>query len=679
MGEAGDGLRWEGERGGVEKEGWERGGSCSNPAVGLEEGVISLDQISMSSYLGGNEDGPLGISKDHVRLNSDGGWCAKEQDDIDDINEWIQINFNEIKDIGGFASQGFNHPDIDPIYCSQFTVSYRESSDSAWTVYQEGGNDKIFDGNYDKNTAVVNMFAVPFRAIQIRIHPTACYNHPCVRLEIYGCPVDCEPNPCKQNVSCSDDFTDLWNVTCDCPPGYVGDFCQVNFDECASDPCQNGATCIDHVDYYTCDCASGWEAYDCQTETDECLSNPCQNGATCTDLLDGYNCTCINGFEGTHCENFTVECSDGFVEGIHTCYQVVHESVNATNASLAREACDNVRGHLFYPSVYWEQDHLSKELKALNIPSSKTFFIGLRWDGSNVAFDNFEADPDLTTWYDESNNAVDPWAGGYPTGSAGCVAMVMDGSDWKWRNIDCDSQLGYICQQDRTNGNFSQWSPWGSCSVTCGPGEGIQVRTRTCTDPAPLLAGEECEGTFNETQVCGEICPIVDCPEGYVTRYDTCYLLRTNDTASYADAKADCENLTEVYGGHLIFMNDRSEEAFVSQMLFDYKVNLSLAYFTSNLYRSSIYFDWIFANGEANVTSWESFSESPWGTTSGMVNLGGGGGASAGATTPAMTTVDDSLLPIRCVVLRREGTLWKWFLESCDQTTGYICEVNLGG
>ncbi|XP_071836986.1 uncharacterized protein [Apostichopus japonicus] len=65
-------------------------GSCSNPAVGLEEGVISLDQISMSSYLGGNEDGPLGISKDHVRLNSDGGWCAKEQDDIDDITEWIQ-------------------------------------------------------------------------------------------------------------------------------------------------------------------------------------------------------------------------------------------------------------------------------------------------------------------------------------------------------------------------------------------------------------------------------------------------------------------------------------------------------------------------------------------------------------------------------------------------------------
>lgn len=47
---------------------------------------------------------------------------------------------------------------------------------------------QIFDGNYDKNTAVVNMFAVPFRAIQIRIHPTACYNHPCVRLEIYGCP-----------------------------------------------------------------------------------------------------------------------------------------------------------------------------------------------------------------------------------------------------------------------------------------------------------------------------------------------------------------------------------------------------------------------------------------------------------------------------------------------------------
>ncbi|PIK52865.1 hypothetical protein BSL78_10215 [Apostichopus japonicus] len=78
--------------GGRRERRWRKKGSCSNPAVGLEEGVISLDQISMSSYLGGNEDGPLGISKDHVRLNSEGGWCAKEQDDIDDITEWIQVS-----------------------------------------------------------------------------------------------------------------------------------------------------------------------------------------------------------------------------------------------------------------------------------------------------------------------------------------------------------------------------------------------------------------------------------------------------------------------------------------------------------------------------------------------------------------------------------------------------------
>ena len=44
--------------------------------------------------------------------------------------------------------------------------------------------------------------------------------------------------------------------------------------------------------------------------------------------------------------------------------------------------------------------------------------------------------------------------------------------------------------------------------MTCGPGEGTQIRYRSCTDPAPLLDGDECVGVTNQTQVCGEICPI---------------------------------------------------------------------------------------------------------------------------------------------------------------------------
>ncbi len=39
---------------------------------------------------------------------------------------------------------------------------------------------------------------------------------------------------------------------------------------------------------YDCLCLPGWEGEFCQWETDECSSNPCKNNATCTDLLNAY-------------------------------------------------------------------------------------------------------------------------------------------------------------------------------------------------------------------------------------------------------------------------------------------------------------------------------------------------------------------------------------------------------
>ena len=47
--------------------------------------------------------------------------------------------------------------------------------------------------------------------------------------------------------------------------------------------------------------------YEChilsKTDIDECSSNPCQNGATCYDSVDYYFCTCLPGYEGANCEN----------------------------------------------------------------------------------------------------------------------------------------------------------------------------------------------------------------------------------------------------------------------------------------------------------------------------------------------------------------------------------------
>ncbi|XP_076859822.1 properdin-like [Brachyhypopomus gauderio] len=56
------------------------------------------------------------------------------------------------------------------------------------------------------------------------------------------------------------------------------------------------------------------------------------------------------------------------------------------------------------------------------------------------------------------------------------------------------------------NGGWSEWSEWSACSVTCQ--RGVQIRKRTCTEPAPKCGGF-CVGDSEESEACstGIVCP----------------------------------------------------------------------------------------------------------------------------------------------------------------------------
>jgi len=53
------------------------------------------------------------------------------------------------------------------------------------------------------------------------------------------------------------------------------------------------------------------------------------------------------------------------------------------------------------------------------------------------------------------------------------------------------------------NGNwsqFSKWSEWNQCNVTCGGGSKDRIRNRTCTNPEPMYGGLQCKGHHVEME-----------------------------------------------------------------------------------------------------------------------------------------------------------------------------------
>ncbi|XP_078703010.1 von Willebrand factor D and EGF domain-containing protein-like isoform X1 [Branchiostoma floridae x Branchiostoma belcheri] len=128
--------------------------------------------------------------------------------------------------------------------------------------------------------------------------------------------------PCENGGSCVPDMPrGQGSYTCVCP-GYTGNVCETELDECQSNPCVNG-TCIDLVNGYNCTCAEGYIGSRCDVTVDNrCALEPCFPDVSCVNLEDGgYSCgRCPSGYigNGYECEDLD-ECRSGIHNCLHVC------------------------------------------------------------------------------------------------------------------------------------------------------------------------------------------------------------------------------------------------------------------------------------------------------------------------------------------------------------------------
>ncbi|KAK2181409.1 hypothetical protein NP493_400g02051 [Ridgeia piscesae] len=160
-----------------------------------------------------------------------------------------------------------------------------------------------------------------------------------IRRNSTKCPFDideCASNPCLNGGTCLDR---LDGFTCECTYGFTGPICSKET-LCKMTPCQHGGTCLETDDTRTCHCPSGYTGDDCETDIDECARNPCLNGGTCMDRLDGFTCQCTGGFTGPICNNDIDECRSRPCTNGGTCHQNVNSYKCTCTSSYYGNNCE---------------------------------------------------------------------------------------------------------------------------------------------------------------------------------------------------------------------------------------------------------------------------------------------------------------------------------------------------
>lgn len=134
----------------------------------------------------------------------------------------------------------------------------------------------------------------------------------------------CENNHCSNGATC---LQGLKSYTCLCPQNVTGQYCNEKLPEIPwyfeTQPlpqlpvaacigtrnykCFNGGNCSKDN---ACHCLPGFIGEWCEKDVDECASEPCMNGGICVNYINSYECMCDINYTGAHCQ---IDVSDFYV------------------------------------------------------------------------------------------------------------------------------------------------------------------------------------------------------------------------------------------------------------------------------------------------------------------------------------------------------------------------------
>ena len=305
----------------------QNGGVCSDTVSDW-----SCDCLAVSNSRTGSREGHEGETCD-TPIDV----CAVNEDDCDPLYatcHHLGPGLHDCTCNTGWSGDGHTCADVDE--CSSSPCQ-----NSAACV-QSGCADSPFPNGVQCSPAAATLDGTANAATASPIHMYACvcpagftngacgyalsaslsqYNADCSVADGGNCDIDvneCASSPCLNGAVCTDSTTgpDANGVTvspdsyrCTCPAGFANGVCDYSF--------------ISPT--YDAECAvlesSGAAGGNCDLDVDECASNPCANSAVCSEStgessvsFDAFQCTCAAGFANGMCEynfisQYTAECT----------------------------------------------------------------------------------------------------------------------------------------------------------------------------------------------------------------------------------------------------------------------------------------------------------------------------------------------------------------------------------